>query len=125
VSAGIHEWPGRKIGTGDGGPSGPTLEERVTAPEQRVERIDRKIDRIESKLDRHDEAFRRIEDALKSLALDHKDFVKSQMDLREKVAHIDGRLANIPTFWQTLALQATLLLGIAGLIFTSSRLLHP
>jgi chromosome segregation ATPase len=122
VSAGIHEWPGRKIGTGDGGPSGPTLEERVTVLEQRVER---KIDRIESKLDRHDEAFRRIEDALKSLALDHKDFVKSQMDLREKVAHIDGRLANIPTFWQTLALQATLLLGIAGLIFTSSRLLHP
>jgi hypothetical protein len=99
VSAGIHEWPGRRIGTGDGGPSGPTLEERVTVLEQRVER---KIDRIESKLDRHDEAFRRIEDALKSPALNHKDFVKSQMDL-----------------------QATLLVRIAGLIFTSSRFLHP
>ena len=125
MSADVHEWPGRKIGTGDGGPSGPTLEQRVTVLEQRVERIEWKIDRIEDKLERHDEAFRRIEDALKSLAADNRDFLRSQTDLREKVAHIDGRLENIPTFWQTLALQATLLLGIAGLIFTSSRFLHP
>lgn len=72
------------------------------------------MERVEAKLERHDDALRRIEDALKLL-----------VDVREKVAHIDGGLANVPTFWQTLALIATLLIGIAGIIFTASRFLHP
>jgi hypothetical protein len=109
VSADVHEFPRRAVTTsgGGGGPYDPTLDQRVAI-------LEKKIDRIEVKLEKHDEAFRRIEDALKAL-----------IDIREKVAHIDGRLNNIPTFWQTFSLMAMLLIGIAGLIFTASRFLHP
>jgi hypothetical protein len=104
----------RFAGGGGDGPEDPMLERRVAALESAVGEIRGSVSRIENKLERHDEALRRIEDALKVLS-----------DLREKVAHIDGRLANIPTFWQTIALMATFLIGIAGLIFTASRFLHP
>ncbi len=101
------------------------IEARVAVLEEKVGRIELKLDRVENKLDRHDDAFRRVEDALKSLAEDNKRFSTSLADLREKVAHIDGRLANIPTFWQTILLMATLLVGIAGLLFTASKVFHP
>jgi len=90
------------------------LEQRIAVLEAAVGDIRTSGVRVEAKLERHDEALRRIEEALKVLT-----------DVREKVAHIDGRLANIPTFWQTIALITTLLIGIAGLIFTASRLFHP
>ena len=126
MSAEVIEWSKRTFDTGGGdGPRGPVIEARVAVLEEKVGRIELKLDRVESKLDRHDEAFRRVEDALKSLAEDNKRFSTSLADLREKVAHIDGRLANIPTFWQTLSLMAMLLIGIAGIIFTASRFLHP
>jgi hypothetical protein len=97
----------------------------VASLEVAVQEAKMLIVRIENKIDRHDEAFRRVEDALRSLAEDNKRFSKSDSELREKAAHIDGRLANIPTFWQTITLIATLLLSIAGLIFTASRFFHP
>jgi septal ring factor EnvC (AmiA/AmiB activator) len=93
--------------------------------EQRVASLERSVERLDFKVDRIDEALKRIEEALKALADDNKSFSISLAGIRENVAHIDGRLANIPTFWQTLALIATLLIGIAGLIFTASRFLHP
>ena len=99
---------------GPGGPEDPGVQHRVARLETAVDEVKTSNIRIEAKLERSDEALRRIEDALKVL-----------VDLREKVAHIDGRLNNIPTFWQTFSLMAMLLLGIAGLIFTASRFLHP
>ena len=115
----VVDFPKRPFDTGGGGGSGrPPLSERVAA-------VEKSVMRIELKLERHDEAFRRVEEALKSISVDIKTLTNAGFDLREKAAHIDGRLANIPTFWQTLALIATLLIGIAGLLFTSSKVLHP
>jgi hypothetical protein len=114
MSAEVHDFPSRVLKTTGGGPEDPMIEQRVANLEATVGDIRTSGARIEAKLERHEEALRRIEDALKVL-----------VDVREKVAHIDGRLANIPTFWQTLALMATLLIGLSGIIFSASRFLHP
>jgi hypothetical protein len=85
------------------------LEERVAALERRVVKLEFKIDHIE-------EALRRIELALRELAADNKDF---------RIVGIEGRLSQIPTGWQTKAILATLLVGMSGVLFTASRLVHP
>jgi uncharacterized coiled-coil protein SlyX len=101
-------------GGGPHGPEDPMLETRVAALEIKVGGIETKIDRIEISLNR-------IEETLKMLADKSEAMQKSINDLREKVAHIDGRLANVPTSWQIVGI----LLGIAAIIFTASRFLHP
>jgi hypothetical protein len=42
-----------------------------------------------------------------------------------RMAGIEGRLSQIPNVWQTIALLATLLIGLSGIVFTASRFLHP
>jgi chromosome segregation ATPase len=101
------------------------LERRVAALEIEVRETGAAVVRVENKIDGHDEALRRIEEALRYLAEDNKNFSKIVTELRGKVAHIDGRLANIPTVWQTIAILASLLVGLSGIIFTASRFLHP
>jgi len=38
---------------------------------------------------------------------------------------IEGRLSMIPTTWQIVAILATLLIGLSGIIFATSKFLHP
>ena len=88
--------------------------------------------RIEGRLEKFEYTFKRIEDALKSLA-DKDERLSNEIgkltgrlgDISERLAHIDGRLANIPTTRQLLAILASLLIGIVGIIFAASRFLHP
>lgn len=41
-----------------------------------------------------------------------------------QLAGVEGRLSMIPNIWQTLALLATLLIGLSGIMFTSAKLFH-
>jgi hypothetical protein len=70
-------------------------------------------------------AWRRVEDALKPPADDNKSFAKRSAELAAQVARRDGRLTHIPIFWQTIAILKTSLMGISGLLFTTSRFLCP
>lgn len=46
-------------------------------------------------------------------------------DLNGKIEKVDGRLSNIPTTWQTIAIIVAMLVGIAGVSFTISGLREP
>lgn len=46
-------------------------------------------------------------------------------DLNAKIEKVDGRLSNIPTTWQTIAIIVGMLVGIAGVSFTISGLREP
>jgi len=69
-------------------------------------------------------ASRSIEDALKPLADDDKSFAKRDAELAAQVERRDGRLTHISTFWRTIAILETLLMGISGRLFTTPRFLH-
>ncbi|MGX9984549.1 hypothetical protein [Methylobacterium fujisawaense] len=43
-------------------------------------------------------------------------------ELSEKIGRVDGRTSSIPTTWQTVAIIAALLVGIAGVSFTVSKI---
>lgn len=46
-------------------------------------------------------------------------------ELNGKIEKVDGRLSNIPTTWQTVAIIVGMLVGIAGVSFTISSLREP
>jgi hypothetical protein len=76
---------------------------------------------------------------LKHLAEDNRETRKKLFDLGVKfaglegrmaglegrMAGIEGRLSQIPTVSQSIAILATLLIGMSGVLFTASRLFHP
>jgi tRNA A58 N-methylase Trm61 len=84
-----------------------------------------RVGRIEIKIDRIEEALRRMEAALKELFSDNREFRRQLAEQSVKLAHLDGRISNIPTTWQTLAILATLLIGLSGIMFTTAKFLHP
>ena len=108
-------------GGGPGGPDGSDLARRVVA--------------LEVKIDRIDGALARLEPAVREIAVDNR---KQFVDLLSRIGAVEarlagvegqmegvkGRLALVPTTWQIIAILATLLIGIAGIIFTASRFLH-
>ncbi len=104
-------------------------------------------------MDRIIEALRRVEPALKELAADNRDFRNQLTEMSIKLAGfegqlagfdgrfkgldgrfqgldgrlagIEGRLSQIPNVWQTIAILATLLIGLSGVLLTASRFFHP
>ena len=46
-------------------------------------------------------------------------------EIRGRLAGIEGRFSQIPTVWGMLGIIATLLIGLAGLMFTAGKFLHP
>lgn len=80
------------------------LEPRVTALEQKIERVENSLQRIE-------------------LIVTELRERSSHQATAADVARIDGRLSNIPTTWQIVAILAALLFGVSGLLFTAGNFL--
>lgn len=106
--------------SGDGG--GPTdlMEQRIAALERGQELIISKLDGIakgiaDGRLE-NEKRFGTIESRLTGIekGLDSK---ASAADLRE----LSGRVASIPTTWQTIAIISALLIGIATVSFSVAR----
>jgi hypothetical protein len=92
---------------GGGGPRGPEnsmLEQRVEKLEQRAEHSEGSLQRIEL------------------IATELKERTSHPASAAD-VAEIKGRLNSIPTTWQTVAILATLLIGIAGLVVATNNFL--
>jgi len=77
------------------------------------------------KIDRIEDILRRVETALRDLASDNRDFQKQVTELTVKIATLDGRVANLPSTWQIIAILAALLFGVSGIAFTAARFMHP
>lgn len=65
---------------------------------------------------------------VKATSAQQADLTKVQADIGEikgRLAGIEGRFSQIPTIWGMLGIIATLLIGLAGLMFTAGKFLHP
>jgi len=109
-----------------GGPEDPMLEARIEALEKRMDRFEQKLDRVEEALQSLKIALVEISTNLRLCATKSElsDLQKDLGKIREDGAYVRGRLENIPTFWQMLALISALLIGIAGIAFTAGKFLH-
>ena len=94
--------------------------------EQRVDALEKRSDRIEGKLDRIDETMKEIRVSLVEISANLRNCAsKSEIaDLQKDVAYVRGRLENVPSFWQMIALISAMLIGIAGIAFTAGKFLH-
>lgn len=107
-----------------GGQPPDNTDRRLDALEKNFEKLDGKIDRLtelvrsfgEKSADRLSNIDGRLTGIEKTL-----DAKASTADVRE----LSGKVSNIPTTWQTVAIIAALLVGIGGLSFTISRLAEP
>jgi hypothetical protein len=99
--------------------------------EQRVGRLEEKVERIEAILVR-------LEPQIKEILLTgakQADLNKVQLDIAEmkgrlsgiegRIGSVEGRFNQVPTIWGMLGIVATLLIGIAGLMFTAGKFFHP
>ena len=109
---------GKGQGSSGGGPNDPELELRVSLLELKFSQIADTLQRIES--------------ALKELSTDNREFRNQLMDLSIKLAGvegritgIEGRLSGIPSTWHIVAILATLLFGVSGIVFAASKFYHP
>jgi hypothetical protein len=142
--------PGKKLQvigggrqSGDG-PEDPMLEQRVGKLEEKADRIEAILTRLEPKITETllngakqvDLTKLQLEVAdIKASSAKQADLQKAQVELAEikgglsglegRLSGIEGRFSQIPTFWQMLGLIGTLLIGLAGLMFTAGKFLHP
>jgi hypothetical protein len=85
--------------------------------EQRVSRLEQRMERIEGIL-------LKLEPQITELLLTGAKQTDLQA-LKAQVAKVEGRLENIPTTWQVIAIMSGMLVGIAGIVFAAARLLQP
>lgn len=114
--------PGGGGGTSDG------MEQRIAALEKGFEKLDGKLDRlIESvatgRLE-NEKRFGAIDARLTGIEakLDAKAARADLAPIEAKLSGLEGRVAGIPTTWQTIAIVAALLVGIAGVSFSVAKL---
>lgn len=105
---------------GGGGPEDPMLEQRVAALEEKVGRIDATLQRLEPKISEMVGELRQI-----PKVADYMTLRTDVAAVRERVAEMQGRLANMPTTWGLIAFVIGSCLASAGLAFTIARLLAP
>jgi hypothetical protein len=121
-----------------GGPEDPMLEQRVGRLEEKVDRIEAVVTRIDGMVTRILETgAKQSADILEIKATGAKqaDLNKVQLDIAEmkgrlsgiegRIGSVEGRFNQVPTIWGMLGIVATLLIGIAGLMFTAGKLFHP
>lgn len=112
--------PAIEHGGGGGGPTD-RMEHRIASLEKSYEKLDGKIDKLTDLVrafgEKSAERLATIEGRLNGIekALDAK---ASTADVKE----LSGKVSNIPTTWQTVAIIAALLAGIGGVSFTISKL---
>lgn len=97
------------------------MEQRIAALEKGLEQLDSKLDKLTERV--RDASLKNIERLsgieTRLVAIERTVAAKaSTADLRE----ISGRIASIPTTWQTIA---AMLVGIAGGAFTIAKVIHP
>ena len=102
--------------------------------EARVERLEQRLERVEAILVRLEPKITDIAIELKQVPK-FSDFARLQADVGEirgrldgvdkRLGGVEGRFSQVPTIWGMLGILATLMLGMAGLIFTAGKLLKP
>lgn len=129
--------------TSGGGPEDPMLEQRVTKLEEKVDRIEAILQRLEPKITEILQVCARKADLeklqtefvdLKATTAKQADLIRVQTDIAEikgrlggiesRIAGVEGRFTQVPTIWGMLGLIGTLLIGIAGLMFTAGKYFH-
>jgi hypothetical protein len=105
-------------GGGGDGPEDPMLEQRVVALEARLDKLDVKVDRIEA-------AVLRLEPLLRDISTRLTDLSVKVASIEGRMSGLEGRFSQIPTTWQIIAIFATFLIGLTGLLFASAKFFHP
>lgn len=120
------------------------FEQRVGKLEEKVDRIEVILTRLEPKIaevlqtcakqsDLHKLQLDVVE--LKATSAKQTDLTKVQADIAEmkgrlsgiegRIGSVEGRFNQIPTIWHLFVFNVTLLVGMAGLIYTAGKSLHP
>ena len=113
--------------SGGSGPEDPMLEKRVETLENDVKEVKASLSRLEI-------GFARIEEKLSHIATT-ADLTRvegrleaklSQVEgqLESKIAFVEGKISQLPTTWQIIAILSGLLVGIAGLVYTTTNFLN-
>jgi chromosome segregation ATPase len=127
---------------GGGGSDGPVLEQRVTKLETDMARVLGILERLEPRIVELHATSAKQSDiaAVRSEMSAQRNSFKNEFKLvRADIAllnaeaarlgarfeGIDKRLASIPTTWQIVAILATLLIGISGIILATGRYFRP
>ena len=134
ISRNVVPFEGRKgkpegaLPPGGGGGTSDGMEQRIAALEKGFEKLDGKLDRLIEAVTagrlENEKRFGAIDSRLTGIEakLDTKATKTDLAPIEAKLSGLEGRVANIPTTWQTIAIIAAILVGIAGVSFTVAML---
>lgn len=121
----------KTLSGGDGGGTSGDMERRLSTLEKGMEKVIGKLDDIQSsigsaRLDA-ERRFGSIDSRLLVIEtkLDSKLATTDLTPIEARIGTLDGKVSNIPTVWQTLAIMAGLMVGVGSLAFTLAKLARP
>jgi hypothetical protein len=91
--------------------------------EARLKVLEARSERLETGFQRMEVGFARLEEKLSHVA-SRDDLSRVEARLLSEVAEIRGKVANLPTTWNIIAILAALLFGIAGLVYATDNFLE-
>ncbi|WP_375453278.1 hypothetical protein [uncultured Methylobacterium sp.] len=116
---------------GNGGGTSDGMDRRVATLEKGIDKLFARLDDIQTsiaaaRLDT-EKRFGTLESRLIAIdtKLDAKVSTSELTPIAAKIGTIDGKVSNIPTVWQMIALMAALLAGVSGLAIAIVRLARP
>lgn len=129
--------PGGAEGPTDSGPEGPNMENRVSVLEDKLGRIERvleslapRIVEIHAKMATQADITEMRKEiqaiSAKIGSIDGRiDGINGRLEgIDKRIGGVEGRFSQVPTIWGMLGILATLMLGMAGLIFTAGKYLR-
>lgn len=112
-----------------GGPEDPMLEARVGRLETDLAEIKSTLKDLRADVRVQEKDLTEIKFTLAKLdaKLDGKlGAIEGRLSgIEGRIGSVEGRFNQVPTIWNMFALIVTLLIGMAGLMFTAGKFLHP
>jgi hypothetical protein len=88
--------------------------------DRRVGALEADMKDVKATLGRLELAFARVEEKF-TFVPTKEDLTRVEAKLAEKIATIDGRISNLPTTWQIIAILSGLIFGVAALVYGTTN----